>query len=415
MYRLIMRSVPDLVCTMTKKSSAIINRPKDSGFTLVEMAIVMLIVGFMSTIFYTLLFHSIKLKPSEDRIEIIKQALAEHVRIAGRFPCPADPTLAEGDANYMSADCAAAVSIGGTILSGALPINELMIASDCGANVAGDAAYDAFVATLTDNQAETFSGQLLELREKTTKKEIDEGAGTDRRKENRQVKDRSCITPEFFLDQHGSKITYMVTTRATRIHDQDGVAGFDPFDNTWGQITILNAVDQDATANPAIFAIISHGDNRQGAYNTQGLRAIACAATAGNDNENCDDDNELRDQLHNDNLAGGNYYDDVIDFSLSGVMLEEDYWRWEEGAGSADMVFNNNAKMILNNVPAGVPAEVMDGDEKLIVNEGNVEATGNVGGDEDIYATGEVNANQTFSARRYCYETGIMGDCLIAP
>ena len=78
-------------------------RPKSAGFSLIEVAIVLVIVG--------LIFSSIisGLKPyknaksvivTKDHMELTQEVLREFYGLEGRYPCPADPTLSKNDPNF---------------------------------------------------------------------------------------------------------------------------------------------------------------------------------------------------------------------------------------------------------------------------------------------------------------------------
>ncbi len=71
------------------------------GFTLVEMALVLLIVGLLAAVFLpatnTLLDNN-RRKETRAKLEALEQAMVRFVMANGRLPCPADGSLAPGNA-----------------------------------------------------------------------------------------------------------------------------------------------------------------------------------------------------------------------------------------------------------------------------------------------------------------------------
>ncbi len=70
------------------------------GFSLVEMAVVLLIVGLLASVFLpatnTMLDNS-RRKESRAKLEAIEQAMVRFVVVNGRLPCPANGALAPGN------------------------------------------------------------------------------------------------------------------------------------------------------------------------------------------------------------------------------------------------------------------------------------------------------------------------------
>lgn len=100
------------------------------GFTLVEMAIVLLILALLLGSGLTVLSAQIeqqKVKDTNALLAEAREALIGHALRFGRLPCPADPTLATGAANAGLERAATATGCtgGAAALQGALPWTTL--------------------------------------------------------------------------------------------------------------------------------------------------------------------------------------------------------------------------------------------------------------------------------------------------
>ena len=94
---------------------------KNIGFTLVEMAIVLVIVGLMVAAFLTPLSAQIdqrRYAETERAMAEIKEAIIGYALVHGHFPCPAKSSI-DGTENRDLATCAGGVRVGG------LPWSEL--------------------------------------------------------------------------------------------------------------------------------------------------------------------------------------------------------------------------------------------------------------------------------------------------
>ena len=74
-------------------------RPRSAGFTLAEMAIVLVIVGLLLTSVLSTVSTQLdarNIAETQSRLNQIKEALIGYAQANGRLPCPADGTLATG-------------------------------------------------------------------------------------------------------------------------------------------------------------------------------------------------------------------------------------------------------------------------------------------------------------------------------
>ena len=262
---------------------------QQNGFTLVEMAIVLLIIGFaMSAVAVGLDTYNRDLR-SNKTLESIRKANAQlelFAKIFG-YPCPADPTLGPGDAMYGRGDCDAT--------------NTHIV------NVLGRDNMNVRVGAVPFADLADFSADFALLDEKYV--ESDGFDGWD------------------------NYLTYAVT------FDLTDEPGRPPFDETMGAICIVDEnntslLDEACTAHAVV---ISHGANGLGAYTRSGVSApgescidlllpAADQADAANDSspnekENCD--HQIGGALADAKFVAGVWnesddesYDDVLRFII---------------------------------------------------------------------------------------------------
>lgn len=288
-----------------------------SGFTLVEIAVVLIIFGLiMSTVTLAMRMYMSD-RAYNDTIEALEetQTAAFLYQIQeGRYPCPADPTLAPGDPNYGIADCGAAGLITATgrdidnadgdndprtggdllVLIGSVPHNTFL---DPDGNAATqDAPYENYVAKHT-------------------------------------------------LDGWGNKVTYAVT----QILSEAVVA---PFDHEQGGIFVVDENNNNILDQPGIahLVIISHGANAKGGYSENGAKIDDCVdlvvgvppagyttKTPLDERENCDHEVPALAEavflkgVKNDTT--NDYNDDVVKFVVSNV---NSLWAY------TNAIFNDN-------------------------------------------------------------------------
>ena len=289
---------------------------KHGGFTLVELAVVLIIFGLVTSAAmlglrsYTgdrLLQQSLQaVEDTQTAISFFQGDGAE------KYPCPADPTLNPGDALYGVSDCASpnlitalgrdvdGDGVGEAVLIGAVPFNTLL--DPDGDPTTLDSAYP-------DRSASSAISNTLQGRSRNG------------------------------FDGWNNKITYAVT-RSLSLFDAT------PFNHEAGAIFIhdendINILDQ---AGIAHVAIISHGANGKGARTENGSEVDDCfdisvpseVPVAGSiprdERDNCDyqieatPDAEFLKGVRNETNA--NYNDDIVKFIVSSV---SDIWVQTEG------------------------------------------------------------------------------------
>ena len=236
-----------------------------SGFTLVEIAIVMIVIGLLMSGFIRFMgvFAAQKeITEMEDTYEVVKGALsdfryadpdpddADPTEINARYPCPASPSAPRGDVAFGVEDCTTNNGVVEVIGTGGRPV-------------------------LIGTVPTTTLG----------------------------------ISSAHMLDPYDNRLTYAVTTEVPPLGalSVPGVAGGITIDPTVSGTPITNAK----------FALLSHGRDGAGSYTAAGVAsATVCRVGQTADSENCDYDAQFSEiQLVRADTAA--FYDDTVAFSLS--------------------------------------------------------------------------------------------------
>ncbi|MCB1532140.1 MAG: type II secretion system protein [Alphaproteobacteria bacterium] len=293
-----------------------LTRKRQGGFTLVELAIVMLIFGMVSgTALLGLRFYMLQQAEveTENALDVGDEALQDFFTAYGRYPCPANPTLGPGDIGYGEEQCAGAGieivagerdadgdGVNDPVMIGVMPFNTLID----GANDYESANYE------------------------------------------------SKITESTTLDGWGRKIFYAVTQSQTNKST---------FEDTRGVISVVDEHNQSVLAEPdtAHYALASAGINGHGAYMENGERVSNCSASIitdpGDDSipvysvseiENCDETDAIfLSGLQND--QDQYYYDDRVKI---GLPKTNSHWEIVDEDAATLQAYNTNP----GNVGVGV-------------------------------------------------------------
>jgi prepilin-type N-terminal cleavage/methylation domain-containing protein len=276
--------------------SKLINNLKNhigaKGFTLIELAVVMIVIGLLIASFSPLLSLQIKQKKIDDTraaINSITANIEAYRNINGHYPCPASFNNVRGDVNFGH--------------EGVCSDTASVAVGNCGPSGDKDLGYciKQGLGTVVPDPANP-SATI------TIKPRVRIGA----------VPFRELNMPDetAMLDGYDSLITYAVT---------EPLAVSATFNPSEGGITILD--DKGASAispdNSAHFIVISHGPDRAGARFFGGQK-MPCAGTA-IETDNCSDgaDAVFRMAEQSDSQTDSKY-DDTISYSL-----ESDAPLWE--------------------------------------------------------------------------------------
>lgn len=395
-----------------------------SGFSIVELGIVIVIGALMTIPIYTLLFYVTDLKPTDERVEIIQEALAEHLRVTGTLPCPADPALdIDSNANAYTGfkdgnDQCTSATLSGGVYIGAVPIQNLKVAVACAPNN-GEISAD-FTDALRNgifNITDVLTGRK---------------GGTDvtGALQSNRADGIRCLQNEYILNAEGQKFVYAVSANAV-------VEGSDIFAPGFGNIIIQNAAGNIIDSN-RIYTLVSLGEDGKGGFDRSGQAVNGACGTSDADFENCDNDNVF--VAAPPSISNDSYYDDTIEYGIARFMQEDSFFKWGTNtAGQRHMNLNQNAALIIDPLDANTESEFTNNadhkiaaDDSLVVNRGGIFVEGDLTIHAQSFADtdgsaevggGELKANDLLEvadktnirdiavAPKYCYEDSISEAC----
>lgn len=245
------------------------NTKIEGGFSLIEVSIALIVIGLimMPLLYgYNQYVISRQISGTKSAYGSVNAALVKYVAKYGHYPFPSDPDLAQTDAGFSQV----AVKPG-----------------------AGWPVCTATSTKVCRTTANIYGGHAVLI-----------GA----------VPFGAIGVPfKSTLDGYGSRLTYAVTEDLT-----DNLT----YDETSGGIEVVDDAGVSiytGLTQRSHFIIVSHGEDRRGAFTLAGLKPIACGTNLNStDFENCNNDGKFRnnfDTLAQKNLlfaaAGVNHFDDM--------------------------------------------------------------------------------------------------------
>jgi len=306
-----------------------------SGFTLLEMAIVVLIAGILLSIviqIYAGYMANRRVRVTYERMQRVEVALQKFYESQGRYPCPAD--------------------LAGTT-SG---IENCKVGGSDGARMTygNNTSYLGDTADMVYVGAVPYETLLLGIG--------DTNPYTDPPEEEKYVSDYEFVRRNDSLDDWGRKLTYIVpealTYQATYKQEYASIGVIDE-----------SGVSLTEPENSAAWVLISHGDNGSGAYMSDGsvFSGSICEGIETHKN-NCDlaGSNTTNGGItiisSLKNIAkGNNYFDDIVMFSSANNSI---YWEparndpnTNKSIASRDIVNSNKGFVGIGNAN---PVEKLD-------------------------------------------------------
>lgn len=298
------------------------NSRSNNGFTLVEMAISLLILGLImapALAAYNLYEKNRKIEQTNVAITEATAAISGFRESYGRLPCPAPFDATPGDADYGYEDC-------GATAPGIITTNN------------GGATPDVYIGSLP------FRTMNLQERETT--------------------------------DGYNQRLTYAVTANLTDTSTYGATGGgieiVDEFDNS--------VITGSGVSGSAHFVVISHGPDGAGAHTYNGNVVLDCAGAPTFDQENCDFLTGAPDAT----FRAGNVqedYDDKISYSTFNDVTP---WQYQDGDTSNIHLRSADFVVLGKDDPSNSPgaAEALevrdrgtgtDGDGDFFIQDGRIE------------------------------------------
>lgn len=240
-----MEQVMDKAGRKAEKNAGVCNpRRMQNGFTLIEMAIITIIVGVLMVgilQLYRAQMTNARYVSTEKKMQTVMTKLQEYYMWNGTYPCPARRDAAPGDADYGVAQCRPAVTD---------PCPAGVVCTNVATR---DTAYDAdtdndfvMIGTVPFRTLSSFGGET-----------------------------------EFFedsaFDDFGMKLSYAVTEAMTDV-TRFNVSR--PANTRFGVIDVRDENNRSVIApeGGGHFLLFSHGQNNRGAFSRSGAAMGACTA-----------------------------------------------------------------------------------------------------------------------------------------
>ena len=265
-------------------------RRSASGFTLIEMAIVMLISGMIIAAgfqAYKLYSKNRFASDAYEKQERISGSISTYRTSTGRLPCPADPTAPLSSLNA------------GREISAA-SCNTLRLAT----TAAGTCIQGVCKALGRDTSADVDTAGDPVLIGAIPFADIKANSGVGMTKLDKDLTYRDV------LDPWGYQMSYIVSGYLTDVNPAVNQPSYGAVYVKTPNIPPTTPIDLIQPPGSAYYALVSHGDNHKGAYSAEGTRPFLCTAGTA-DVSNCDGSGVVSVGIRT-LQTGTSYFDDVI-------------------------------------------------------------------------------------------------------
>ncbi|MFN3827406.1 MAG: type II secretion system protein [Micavibrio sp.] len=315
------------------------NIQKNDGFTIIEMCLVIIVMGFM----VLPLAQMYKNQLEQRKYESVRSKITDLASMAsarkdavGTYPCPSDRSLAPGDANF-----------GLDIMEygAVIPNCDGSMQGFCRANGARDTDIDAD-ATIDPILIGGFP--ITSMQNALGQNEL-----------------QGTISSQLGIDSWDNKYTYAVSEKLCQLGKAKNTNDF-----RWGVIEVVDEFDEptagigfsdldiptDGNPDPdGQFVIISHGPSGRGAFSLEGAPVENCDTTL-TEGENCDNDFTFTAALSNYKSDTNDFFDDIV---YAHLYKPSDLWQVmtrPDGAGGQQatpdiMALNERYVGILTDTP----------------------------------------------------------------
>lgn len=335
----------------------------DKGFTLIEMAVVIIIIGTMLiplTQLYVQYRSQQKANVTREHLEKINGLISKFQVVYKRYPCPADGSLSPGDSRYgqeINPECDPSL-LGNSVALHSCAMSGGLCYGLGERDMDGVAGNDPVVLGVVP---------IMTLREAL------EGEDT---------------AVAYSVDGWNSKLAYAVTQNqaAYTIVSGNEVARFK---DGHGVIRAENEFGHPAAGinDDADYVLISRGPNRVAGFSLEGGVFEPCGnALTGIENENCNFGGVFVQALRN-TAPGPNYYDDSVIFGKS-----KSFGLWAEN-NVPNYIFNLNEGFV--GVSNNTPTQLLD-----VI--GTIQAENNTRSDLICI---KPPATEVFDPDRHCFRT----------
>jgi len=311
-------------------------RARIAGFTLVEMALVLGLVGLLAFLFLPMgrvMQEQARIKETRAKLDAIEAAIVRYVMLNERLPCPADGNLADSDANAgVELNTSPLPNTGcnsETLTRPVVPWRALGLTADDAVDAWGTRiTYRPWMTdaianrSLTNNEINCASvtGKPLKARPPTA-------LGSDSLEALPTNEDSGEALPTNedsgeALPTNKDSWEVLLTNNDCQVTQPNNNPGHRVLTKVNGGSSLANPDTSTNGKTGAAYVLISHGSNQCGGYKRSGIYQTQCVGTAASS----DEQRNFNNQPSQGNGTGEGYVDRPYDESPSSYF--DDIVRW---------------------------------------------------------------------------------------
>lgn len=327
---------------------------KQTGFTLIEMAISIIILGLLISMFapsYAIYLRNQNLTETRKTISDVEDAISVFRERHGRYPLPASLTAERGDDDYgYESDWDGDDTVHANAFEG--QTNDFTQNPDF--DLATHPVYGINACT---------NGICVRPGDRTVDHDRDAGAATAEvtpRVRIGTVPFRMLnLEEDSMYDAYNNRITYAVVERLARTTTYDDAQGVISLEDADGNSLIENE-------SSAHFIVFSHGENSAGAYTRAGSQIDCTLGTGDIANTTCNiaSGNAVFTIDQTSNVAGAQGFDDV-----AAMFVNKPVPGWKFSENDPDDIFTDNYGGV--GIGTDTPQEKLDVAGKVLIVDGD--------------------------------------------